>query len=63
MNIKIKLDLSRYSLDEIISLVKDGIITAAEVRESGVMSSFFNKDLERFINKREREEKCKTETI
>ncbi len=58
MNIKIKLDLNQYSSDVIIDLVKDGIITTKEVRESGVVSTFFNDDLEKFLCQHEREKKC-----
>jgi len=54
MNIQIKLDLYRYTVNEIISLVEDGVITVKEVRESGIVSTFFNNSLEKFLSAKEK---------
>ena len=62
MDIQMKLDLSRYTADEIISLIEDGLVTTQEVRDSGVIPTFFDDKLDKFILKYE-EEKCQAENI
>lgn len=49
MDIQIKLDLSMYSIEQIIDFIDKDIITVEEVEESGVAFTFFTDVLHDYI--------------
>ena len=49
MEIKAKMCLIRYSPQQVIELIKDGIVTTQEVIDSGVEHSFFTNILSDYL--------------
>lgn len=48
----VRIDLDRYNGEDIIKMIEQGLITVAEVEESGRAATLFNDDLKLYLWKK-----------
>lgn len=49
MRVSVEINLDRYNSEEIIEMIKQGVVTLQEVEDSGRVSTLFNSDLEEYL--------------
>ena len=63
MNISYKLDLDRYQVMEIIEMVEQGVLTAAEVKASGRCNSEFGDILKTYVRMKIKQDGTATKAV